>query len=645
MTLRRVLVVALSVAVLAVGVVVAANGGDSRSAAGPRDERREGPLVSAPVPARGQLGPELGPDVDRPTSSTAQSKLWFADGSWWGALFSSSAQEWRIHWLEWATQQWVDTGTPLDDRPDARLDVLWDGRSLVVVGGGRAEDNPRQAVRVSRYSLPGSDRRWVRDFGFPVTVFPTGATDPTVARDASGTLWVSAVLGGSPVLSRTIGDDTDWDDPVVVPGATPGVAEHAAVAAYGSGVGVMWVQRGEQGVHVATSPDGGALETWKHELVDVPGRGDDANALALREVPATDDRPASLVAAVQTLPGPAEARNPLRAGLMLIEGGDGGPWRRSKVTALDDGPGAPALVVDADADQVVVVTVSRTFPGVLQHKAADLDDLVFPSGPGTQLAAGRAPTSRLQDPTSTKQTVGESSGASFLVTDEDQRTYVHGALGLGGPDPGTASPGDDPRPAGPATLDLVVEDFQGGAVGATLDPVWRRRSDDLSGSATVVPTGADGGQAARVVSGGLGLPLSVCRSPGVVGGDMTVDVDVVIQGPGVGGTTLTSVRGDREVAGLRVGDRGRVAWYEGAARLQSEERVAVGTWYRVTTTVHVPTKTWDFTLWDRSTGAIVLTRGGLPWRDPRDPTVDEVCMGSPDGTGAAVLVDNLRVRR
>jgi hypothetical protein len=642
-TPRRILVVVLSVAVLAVGTVVAVNAESTGRPTGPRDERREGPLVSAPVPSRGQLGPELGPDVDRPTSSTAQSKLWFADGSWWGALFSASAQEWRIHWLEWATQQWVDTGTPLDDRTDARLDVLWDGRSLVVVGGGRAEDNSRQAVRVTRYSLPGSDRRWVRDFGFPVTVFPTGATDPTVARDASGTLWVSAVLGGSPVVSQTNGDDTDWGDPVVVPGATPGVAEHAAVAAYGSGVGVMWVQRGEDAVHVASSPDGGPPETWEHELVDVPGRGDDANALALRAVPATDERPASLVAAVQTLPGAADSRNSLRPGLMVLEGGDGEPWRRSRVASLDDGPGAPALVVDADADQVVVVTVSRTAPGVLQHKAADLDDLVFPSGPGTQLAAGRAPTSRLQDPTSTKQTVGESSGASFLVTDEDQRTYVQGALGLGGPDPGTATPGDDPRPAGPATLDLVVEDFEGGAAGVPLDPVWRRRSDDLSGSATVVPL-ADG-QAARVVSGGLGLPLAVCRSPGVVGGDLTVDVDVLIEGPGVGGTVLSSVRGDREVAGLRVGDRGRLAWYEGAARLQSEERVAVGRWYRVTTVVHVPTKTWDFTLWDRSTGGIVLSRTGLPWRDPRDPTVDEVCIGSPDGTGAGVLVDNLRVRR
>jgi hypothetical protein len=645
MTLRRVLAVALTVAVLAVAAVVAVNADASGPAAGPRDARREGPLVSAPVPSRGQLGPDLGPDVDRPTSSTAQSKLWFADGSWWGALFSASAQEWRIHWLEWATQQWVDTGTPLDDRPDARLDVLWDGRSLVVVGGGRAEDNTRQAVRVTRYSLPGPDRRWVRDFGFPVTVFPAGATDPTVARDAAGTLWVSAVLGGSPVLSRSSGDDTRWDDPVVVPGATPGVAEHAAVAAYGSGVGVMWVQRGEDAVHVATSPDGGALETWKHELVDVPGRGDDDNALALRAVPAAPDRPASLVAAVQTLPGVADPRNPLRPGLVLVAGGDGEPWRRSKVTALDDGPGSPSLVVDADAGQVVVVTVSRTFPGVLQHKAADLDDLVFPSGTGTQLAAGRAPTSRLQDPTSSKQPVGALSGATFLVADEDQRTYVSGALALGGPDPGTASPGDDPRPAAPSFLDLVVEDFQGGAVGAALDPVWRRRSDDPSGSATVVSTGADGGLAARVVTGGTGLPIAVCRSPGVVGGDMTVDVDVLIEGPGVGGTILTSVRGDREVAGVRVGDRGRAAWYEGPGRVQSEERLAAGRWYRVTTTVHVPTKTWDFVLWDRSTGGIILSRGGLPWRDPRDATVDEVCIGSPDGPGAGTLVDNLRVRR
>jgi hypothetical protein len=105
------------------------------------------------------------------------------------------------------------------------------------------------------------------------------------------------------------------------------------------------------------------------------------------------------------------------------------------------------------------------------------------------------------------------------------------------------------------------------------------------------------------------------------------------------------VRGDEEVARVRAGANGRISWWQGATQTQSEQTVAPGQWYRLTTTVHVATKTWDFILSDRARGSIVLQAVGVPWRDATGATVDSVCLGSPEGAGAALLLDNFRVQR
>jgi hypothetical protein len=476
-----------------------------------------------------------------------------------------------------------------------------------------------------------------------VTVVPNGVTDPTVGRDAAGALWVSYIAGGSPLVARTEGSDARWGDPIGLPGARRGRAEHAALAPFGDAVGVLWTEAGEDAVHVATHGAGAAPDDWQAQLVEVDNRGGEGNAVVVRAVPATDEEPASLVAAVQTLPERNEPRNDLGPGLVLLQGGAEGPWRTSHVATVRDGPGAPVLLVDSAAREVDVVTVSRSSPGTMYVKSAGLDDLVFGSGPGTPLVTGRAASSELQDPTSTKQDLGPGTGLVVLVADRDRTAYLHGALALDGPDPGTAVPGDGRVPTGSSSLDLVVEDFEAGTVGAPLDPVWRRRSEDVTGTASVVPV-ADG-LAGRLASGAGGSSTSVCRSPGVVSGDMTVDVDVLLEGPAAGGALLTSVRGDREVARVRAGANGRISWWQGPTQTQSDQTVAPGRWYRLTTTVHVATKTWDFRLVDRASGAVVLGADAVPWRDPTDATVDSVCLGSPDGTGAALLLDNFRVQR
>jgi len=90
--------------------------------------------------------------VSAPTGEKPQSKLWFNDGYWWGSLFNSGTEEFRIHRLNWATQTWTDTGVALDDRPSTRADVLWDGGAgKLYVASHRFSDTPASDSSIRKY--------------------------------------------------------------------------------------------------------------------------------------------------------------------------------------------------------------------------------------------------------------------------------------------------------------------------------------------------------------------------------------------------------------------------------------------------------------------------------------------------------------
>src|SRR5262245_61031981 len=64
----------------------------------------------------GHEGPQYTGAGTTPTESKPESKLWFNDGHWWGSLWSTSAQAFRIHRLNFPTHAWIDTGVALDTR-------------------------------------------------------------------------------------------------------------------------------------------------------------------------------------------------------------------------------------------------------------------------------------------------------------------------------------------------------------------------------------------------------------------------------------------------------------------------------------------------------------------------------------------------
>ncbi|MCA9967492.1 MAG: hypothetical protein KC423_24755, partial [Anaerolineales bacterium] len=67
------------------------------------------------------------------TAEKPESKLWYHDGSWWGVMWSTSANSYTIHKLDWNTQTWSNTGVAIDDRKGSLADALADGNKLYIV--------------------------------------------------------------------------------------------------------------------------------------------------------------------------------------------------------------------------------------------------------------------------------------------------------------------------------------------------------------------------------------------------------------------------------------------------------------------------------------------------------------------------------
>lgn len=58
----------------------------------------------------GFVGPVYGTSTTAPTGQKPQSKLWVADGTWWGALFDKASGDFHIFRYDWSGNTWADTG-------------------------------------------------------------------------------------------------------------------------------------------------------------------------------------------------------------------------------------------------------------------------------------------------------------------------------------------------------------------------------------------------------------------------------------------------------------------------------------------------------------------------------------------------------
>jgi dipeptidyl aminopeptidase/acylaminoacyl peptidase len=350
-----------------------------------------------------------GPDaILTPTGEKPQSKLWFNDGRWWADLFSPAAGAHHIYVLDHAAQRWVDTGVALDPRPQTKADCLWDGAHLYVVsGGGLISTGANLDARLYRYSYAAGI--YVLDPGFPVTVRSGGAETIAIAKDTTGTPWVTYTQHNAVYVNRSRLADSIWGTPFVIPttgvNATVALDDISALVAYGNAIGVLWSNQTDGGFYFAYHIDGAADDSWSGGVAAWrTNLADDHISLKAFE----GDPAGNVFAAVKTsLNAADQPQIVVLAGRRQSSGGLS--WRSVTVSNGAQNQTRPVLLIDGSNRQVYVFSADES-GGAIYYKHSSLDNVRFDATTKGTLFLSSSTHPYFNNPSSTKQTLSSVTG-------------------------------------------------------------------------------------------------------------------------------------------------------------------------------------------------------------------------------------------
>ena len=352
------------------------------------------------------------------TGQKPESKLWYANGSWWATMVSPATggghDVYRL-----TSSGWVDTGVLVDAGAATKEDVLWDGVHLYVLSRTPSGSEPN---RLRRFSWSGG--AWQVDPGFPVTVPGGGAEAVTIAEDTTGTLWLTYTAKKSVFVAHTTGSDTSWTPAAKLPfteAQTLKGDDISAVIAFtdatGPAVGVHWSNQVRQTDYFAVHRDGGPDTSWSLEttLTGTLAADDHMNLKTFE---------GRVYAAVKT--STTTASEPL---IELLVRSPDGSWSANPVATYAEQNTRPIVLIDTSAREAYVFMsqgVSNAHGIVYRH--SPLDALSF-SGPLIPLIDG----STINDATSTKQNLDATSGIVVLASDGSSYWWnaLGGDLGIG----------------------------------------------------------------------------------------------------------------------------------------------------------------------------------------------------------------------
>jgi hypothetical protein len=575
-------------------------------------------------------GPSFGlPGSASPTTFGNQSKLWYVDGTWWGAMLEPASGQVRVHRLDMADQEWIDTGVTIDERGFARSDVLWDGEHLYVASAGYAARQGHVA-RIARFSYDSDRQRFLADADFPVTITRAGVEAINLARTASGTLWVSYLDDGRLVVNHTLNSDLVWADPfsLTVDGNPPEI-DQAALVALRDSIVVVWTTVTDDtvtmAVHDGESPDG----QWSSQGITVEGLslGDDQLNAAASEWRNT------VYAVVRTSLDEEVGRSDLAPQLVLVELPLDGDPAAHLVARVGDGHTHPTIVLSEEEDKAIVVAARR---GAIHFKVSSLDEIAFPSGIGLPLVSSNEAEPKISQPTSTKQQITDESGMVVLAADRDLGRYYYGVLA------GDAGNVVSPPPSAPTDVQLAHDTFEGLPVGSPVAGRWVLPS--ASADAFSVAMLTDGESSARLTGGPPGEVLRACRPfPPTATGTLIVAVDILLNPLPVEDGPLVEVRGaGGELTSIRL-RQGRVVYHDGETRVISDLQLEPGLWYRATITVDLGAGSSGITVSVAGQDDVLLEAADIAWRSEEAVDAARVCLALPAEPGLVLYADNLRV--
>lgn len=409
-----------------------------------------------------------------PTGEKPESKLWWNDGFWWGALYNSSAGELRIYRLNWGTQTWEDTTVAIDDRDNTKTDVLWDNTAkklyiashIAIDSDGEEVGNADEWARLYRYSYDAASQKYTLDLGFPTTINRDVSETLVLAKGSSGRLWITFVSRGTTsgsapdyrvFVNSSANDGATWGN-AFVPNLSPAItATHvargdvAAIVAVGDKVGLMWNNSTEKAlahstlhfaIHAANSTSG----AWATQSITVPHGADDH--VSLRALQATSS--GQVFAAIKTdtpISGTITQTVPL-IGMVARDLTDpNGAFIFREYSRNTDKDTRPVLLIDegalnvANDDKVYIFVTGRESGSKICYKTLaiqlPLSNLGnFPEGDCGTSFIEDATYARINNATATKQNVNKTTGLVVLASDNStptsttvSRVYVHNKMG------------------------------------------------------------------------------------------------------------------------------------------------------------------------------------------------------------------------
>ena len=369
----------------------------------------------------GRRGPAVPDNVRGPTGDKSQSKLWFHDRRWWALMYNGDAGATQIYRRDPKRQVWVTTGVVVDTRDDARGDALGDGDKLYVAtstfyNSSWGHPPTREDVRAGsalllRFSYLPQEKSYRLDRGFPARIRAGASESITLGKDSTGQLWVTYTRLGKVFVNRTAGPDEAWGKPFVLPTAAARVTSDdtsGLVAFGGRQVGVLWSNQNNRTFYFAVHDDTAGDKEWRTEVAYGQhvgcSRGCANDHISLKVLP--DGR---IFAAVKTA-----NRHPDQPFIVVLVR-DGSGWASHVAGTVGELHTRPLVVLDNEKKLLHLFTVVPEIGGAVYYKTTNVDRIAFEPGLGVPFMSGGH---QINNPTSTKQTVGSKSGVVVVATEK-----------------------------------------------------------------------------------------------------------------------------------------------------------------------------------------------------------------------------------
>ena len=372
-----------------------------------------------------------GDGLTAPTGSKPESKAWFNDNDWWAVMFNPTLHGTDIYKLDLATQRWTDTGTPVDDRPTAKGDTLWDqtsGKLYIVsnlhVNSAASTTNSSNWGRLYRYSYDSGAKVYSLDSGFPVTVTKGKEETLVVAKDSTGTLWVAYVEGSKVMVNHSNGSDSVWGSPFALPVSTVARSttsdDIASVLAFGGNkIGVFWSNQSTKNDYFAIHQDGAADTTWSPEEIALGSGVNCSGACADDHINIKSDSTGNIYVASKT--SFSDDSQPL---INLLLRATNGTWARTTYSTHKFGDTRGIVLLDEPHNRLYFFVSSTEAGGNIDYKITSMSNPSFVDGDGDPFIDN--PTdAHLNNATSTKQNVTSSTGLMVMASDDTSKFYAH----------------------------------------------------------------------------------------------------------------------------------------------------------------------------------------------------------------------------